>query len=131
VQEEQKNALSIIQSKKDELETQNNMLEAQAQRRKAAHETTTDFIVTPYRSDFLKVGFLQMNAFIHLCLSSDYLQAILQAEEGNLLRYCIMKEESAETHTVTSILSITTLVIWSKQNPSCKFSRNRKGSLHH
>ncbi|PNF30143.1 hypothetical protein B7P43_G01261 [Cryptotermes secundus] len=52
--EEQKNALSIIQSKKDELETQNNMLEAEAQRRKAAHETTTDFIVIPYRSDFLK-----------------------------------------------------------------------------
>ncbi|PNF30144.1 hypothetical protein B7P43_G01261 [Cryptotermes secundus] len=30
------------------------MLEAEAQRRKAAHETTTDFIVIPYRSDFLK-----------------------------------------------------------------------------
>jgi hypothetical protein len=55
VQEEQKNALSKIQNKKDELETQKNMLEAEIQKRKAAPETTTDFIMTPYRSDFLQV----------------------------------------------------------------------------
>lgn len=90
MQEEQKNALSEIQNKKDELEIQKNVLEAEVQRRKAAQETITDFTVTSYRSDFLKVGFLQMNALTHLCLSSHYLQVILQAEERNLARYSIV-----------------------------------------
>jgi hypothetical protein len=77
------------------------MLEAEVQRRKAAQETVTNFTMTPYRSDFLKVGSLQKNGFTHLCLSSDYLQVILQAEERNLARYSIVKEESVETNNVT------------------------------
>jgi hypothetical protein len=40
-------------------------------------------------------------------LSSDHLQVILQAEEGKLARYCMIKEEYLETHTVTSNLSIS------------------------
>jgi hypothetical protein len=55
MQEEHKNTLSKIHNKKDELETEKNMLEAEVQRRKAAQETITALIVTPYRSDFLKV----------------------------------------------------------------------------
>jgi hypothetical protein len=38
------------------------MLEAEVQRRNAIQETTTDFIVTPYRSNFLQVGFSQIDS---------------------------------------------------------------------
>jgi hypothetical protein len=62
LQEEQKNALSEIKKEKDELETQNNILEAEVQRRNAIQDTTTDFTVTPYRSNFLQVGFSQINS---------------------------------------------------------------------
>jgi hypothetical protein len=64
VQEEQKNALSEIQKKKDELEIQRNMLEAEVQKRKAVQEAMTDFTVMPYRSNFLQV---KLSYFVFRC----------------------------------------------------------------
>jgi Na+-transporting NADH:ubiquinone oxidoreductase subunit NqrC len=56
MQEEQRYALADIQSKKDELERQKKMLEVAVQKRNTVQETATDFIVTPYSSNFLQVG---------------------------------------------------------------------------
>jgi len=68
MQEEQRCALADVQSKKDELERQKEMLETAVQKRNTLQETATDFIVTPYNSDFLQVG-LEISASIHcFCL---------------------------------------------------------------
>lgn len=68
LQEEQKNALSEIQKKKDELEIQKTVLEAEVQKRNAVQETTRDFILTPYRSNFLQVEFSQRFIQLVVCL---------------------------------------------------------------
>jgi len=68
MQEEQRCAFADVQSEKDELERQNKMLETVVQKRNTLQETATDFIVTPYNSNFLQVG-LEISASTHcFCL---------------------------------------------------------------
>jgi hypothetical protein len=69
MQEEQRYALADIQSKKDELERQKAILEAEIQKRNRVQETAVDFIVTPYSSNFLQVGLRNQ------CLSTLFLSS--------------------------------------------------------
>jgi Na+-transporting NADH:ubiquinone oxidoreductase subunit NqrC len=70
-QEEQRCALADIQSKKDELERQKKMLEAAVQKTNTVQEAATDFIVTPYTSNFLQVGLRNQ------CLNTMFLTLFL------------------------------------------------------
>jgi len=68
MQEEQRCALTDVQSKNDELERQKKMLESVVQKRNTLQETAIDLTVTPYNSNFLQVG-LEISASVHcFCL---------------------------------------------------------------
>jgi hypothetical protein len=68
MQEEQRCAFADVQSKKNELERQNKMLETVVQKRNTFLETATELILTPYKSNFLQVG-LEISASIYcFCL---------------------------------------------------------------